>query len=218
MHGPSFFIHPELISIHIPKTAGSSFYAVLKAHYGWRLKHIQRQDDIACWNTGKPYQCNKPFVRAIHGHIKPHKNWKTFYPNAKWVCWLRDPAERVLSAYYHLQKTQTLGDRNQTLFAQKQPTLFQFLGDEDFIPVIRVYERLLGKFQPEDFAFVGRTEHFELDLQAFARLINADKLPTQKENIGTNKPAADAGLLREIGATLTTEYQIYNTYIQAFYQ
>jgi hypothetical protein len=25
-------------------------------------------------------------------------------------------------------------------------------------------------------------------------------------------------LLREIGATLTTEYQIYNTYIQAFYQ
>lgn len=213
----SFSVQPELISVHIPKTAGSSFHAVLKAHYGWRLKHIQKQEDIAIWSTGKPYKSNKPFVQAIHGHIRPHENWKSFYPQAKWVCWLRDPAERVLSAYYHLQKTQSLGDRNQTLFAKKQPTLHQFLADEDFQPVIQVYERFLGNFTPKDFAFIGRTEHFEDDLQHFAKLIHLPKLAPQMQNVGLNKPAADIGMLREISATLVREYEIYNSYIHATY-
>jgi hypothetical protein len=217
MRTPLFTIQPKIISVHIPKTAGSSFYAVLKTHYGWRLKHIQKQEDIAIWSTGKPYLSNKPFVQAIHGHIRPHQNWKSYYPNAKWVCWLRDPAERVLSAYYHLQKTQSLGDRNQTLFAQKQPTLPQFLTDEDFQPVIQIYERFLGNFNPADFAFIGRTEHFDDDLQRFAKLIHQPKLAPQIQNVGLNKPASDPSLLNEISATLTREYEIYNSFIHAFY-
>lgn len=217
MNVPLFSINPELISVHIPKTAGSSFHAILKAHYGWQLKHIQKQEDIACWSNGKPYKSNKPFVKAVHGHIRPHENWKTFYPLAKWVCWLRDPAERVVSAYYHLQKTQQLGDKNQRLFAQKQPTLQQFIGDSDFFPVTRIYKRFLGNFTPNDFGFIGRTEYFEEDLLRFFALINATPLASQKTNVGHNKQLPEAELLGELKSLLQEEYSIYATFLKAFY-
>lgn len=175
------------------------------------------QADIACWSKGKPYKSNKPFVKAVHGHIRPHENWKSLYPTAQWVCWLRDPAERIVSAYYHLQKTQHLGDKNQKLFAQKQPNLQQFLNDPDFFPVTRIYEHFLGTFSPSDFSFIGRTEHFEEDLLRFSGLIKTKNLTSKTENVGHNKPPVSPSLMAEIKPLIPNEYAIYTTFINAFY-
>ena len=212
-----FKIAPELISIHIPKTAGSSYHAILKTHYGWRLKHIQRAADIKTWSSGKPYLCNKPFVKAVHGHIRPHHNWKDYYPQAKWVCWLRDPADRVLSAYNHLKRTQDLGDRNQRLFKQLQPDLETFLAHPEFAAVTQIYSRFLGGFKPDDFAFIGRTEHFEDDLQSFAALIGVDHLQTQRVNVSSKSEHVSHALREDLSAILSREYEIYHSYINAFY-
>lgn len=213
-----FLLHPEIISIHIPKTAGSSFHGILAEHYGWRLKHIQKAADIKTWSTGKKYYANKPFVKAIHGHIRPHENWKRFYPNAKWVCWLRDPAERVLSAYKHLEKTEHLGDRNQALFAELQPDVESFVRLEAFKPVTRIYQRFLADFLPSDFAFAGRVEYFEKDLQIFANLIGAKALKSKMLNTAEGKKLAITDSLRSfLGDELVAEYQIYNTFLKAFH-
>lgn len=209
-----FSIHPEIISVHIPKTAGSSFHAILKDYYGWRLKHIQKQQDIARFSTGKKYRSNKPFVKAVHGHIRPHENWKRQYKKAKWVCWLRDPAERVVSAYYHLEKTQHLSDRNQRLFAELQPTILDFVRLEKFKGVTRIYQHFLGDFNPEDFAFIGRTEHFEKDLARFEKVIGANQLTRKNENIGTNKKHISAADRDAIKRELSAEYDIYNNFLK----
>lgn len=212
-----FAIQPELISIHIPKTAGSSFHAVLKSHYGWQLKHIQHSADIKTWSTGQPYRSNKPLVKAVHGHIRPHQNWKIYYPKAKWVCWLRNPAQRTWSAYHHLQRTQHLGDRNQTLFRQLQPNFETFLTHPEFTPVTQIYSRFLGSFQPQDFAFIGRTAHFEADLQAFGQLIGAKSLQTQRINVGEKAAVIPNDLQQQSREILKMEFKIYHKFLSAFH-
>jgi len=213
----SFEIHPEVISIHIPKTAGSSFHAILKNHYGWRLKHIQHQEDIKTWSAGQYYRADKPYVKAIHGHIRPHKNWKDYYPNAKWVCWLRNPSDRVISAYHHLKRTQELGDRNQRLFKQIQPSLETFISHPEFENVTQIYQRFLGNFNPDDFAFIGRTEYFEEDLQQFARLIGVKNLKPERVNVGQQKVQHLPEVMPDLQRILAREHEIYNTFLKAFY-
>lgn len=207
---------PSVISVHIPKTAGSSFHASLKQAYGWRLKHIHQQADIARLSTGKRYWSNKPFVEALHGHIRPHENWKKQYPNAKWICWLRDPVDRVVSAYHHLEKTQDMGDRNQNLFKRLQPSLEEFLIHPDFKPVTRIYQHFLVNLKPEDFAIIGRTEFFEKDLVAIGEKIGKP-LKSHRVNVGDKKNEISDELRATLAERLAAEYEVYHTFIKYFY-
>ena len=213
-----FPISPELISIHIPKTAGSTFHAVLQHHYGWRLKHLQRRADFGKFNNGKRYWSNKPFVKAVHGHIKPHDNWKRQYKNAKWVCWLRDPVERLVSAYYHLEKTQDLGnDPNQRAFKEIQPDLLMYAEHKAFKSSTRAYQRVLGDFQPQDFAFVGRTEYFTQDLRQLEQIFSWPKFDPPVQNVGENKREINPEIKARLQEKLSAEYEIYNTFIKHFH-
>lgn len=211
-----FPCRPEVISIHIPKTAGSSFHASLKEAFGWRLKHIQEQADIRELSTGKRYRSNKPFVQVLHGHIRPHENWKMQYKKAKWVCWLRDPVDRVLSAYHHLEKTQNLGDRNQSLFKRLQPSLEDFLIHPDFKPVTRIYQHFLGGFLPADFAMVGRTEEFESDLKKMEEVFRKP-LRSYRENVGGKQLEVSMQKRERLAERLAAEYEVYHTFIKYFH-
>ncbi len=211
-----FPCNPEIISIHIPKTAGSSFHAALKKAYGWRLKHIHRQEDIRRLSTGKRFYSNKPFVLALHGHIRPHENWKRQYKKAQWVCWLRDPAERVVSAYYHLKKTQDLGDRNQALFKRLQPSLEEFLIHPDFKPVTRIYQHFLAKVTPNDFAFIGRTENYTEDLKTLSEILDKP-LEEFKTNIGSEKRPISTAELNMLNDHLAAEYEVYSQFLTHFH-
>ena len=212
-----FPVNPEVISIHIPKTAGSSFHAILKSHYGWRLKHIYKHKDFHTLNTGKKFYANKPFVKAIHGHIKPHANWKKQYKNAKWVCWFRDPVERVISAYYHLEKTQGMGMKHEKRFGELKPNLEEFVRLEDFKPVTRIYQAYFNKFNPEDLFFIGRTEHFKEDLNLFAKLIGSHSFQAVSTNIGKNKIEVPESTKATLKTHLSAEYEIYTTFLNQFY-
>lgn len=210
-----FPIKPSIISVHIPKTAGSSFHAALKQHFGWRLKHIQKPEDIRTFSRGEKYKSNKPFVQAVHGHIRPHENWKLYYPSAKWVCWLRDPVDRVVSAYHHLQRTQDLGDRNQKLFKELQPDLKIFTQLEAFKPVTRIYQHFLGNFSPSDFAFVGRTEKYNEDMARFEVYFGISKLLLTKVNVATQSHILDDETSAFLKTELAAEYEIYQSFIKA---
>lgn len=206
-----FKIQPEYISVHIPKTAGSSLHKILSNNYGRHLKHIQTPEDIRCWSRGDAYKCEKPQVKIVHGHIRPHINWRTQYPQANWICWLRDPLKRSVSAYYHLKRTQDLGGNNQNLYKQKQPDLLSFIKDEDFYPATRIYSSFLKGFEVSDFFFVGETEHFDADMKKLATKMRIEFTPGKvREN--TNR--YDLNLLPEeeleVRNELVSEYEIYN--------
>ena len=79
----------ELVSIHIPKTAGSSFLKILLDNYG---------DDIFHYRGEEP---NLSEFKAIHGHFDA-KKYLGLYPDSKWIAWVRHPVIRLISFYNYM--------------------------------------------------------------------------------------------------------------------
>ena len=94
----------ELISIHVPKTGGSSFLEVLKQAYGEDgvLKVISNHRE----DKGLPMEAPKignppvlpPKTKVLHGHFL-HNDFINHYglsKNIPVVTWVRDPVERLI--------------------------------------------------------------------------------------------------------------------------
>ncbi|MEZ2301800.1 MAG: hypothetical protein ACBR13_08560 [Microcoleus sp.] len=88
----------ELISVHVPKTAGSTFgYVVLPQIYS---PHTILYDyDYLPINTLIQQGKLSTKTKVIHGHF-PGKKYREHYPNTKMVIWLRNPVISLISAYY----------------------------------------------------------------------------------------------------------------------
>ena len=84
------------------------------------------------------------------------------YANAatpcEFVCWLRDPVERVLSRFFY-------GQREGTGHV-KGMTLTDFLSSDRYH---NTYAKYLWSFDIERFDFVGITEDYEMSLDVFRR-------------------------------------------------
>jgi Sulfotransferase domain len=96
----SFPSSVELISVHLPKTAGSTFGKVI-------LPQIHPQNQILYDYDNFPINILieqgklRTETRVIHGHF-PDQKYREYYPNTKMVIWLRNPINLLISAYYFL--------------------------------------------------------------------------------------------------------------------
>lgn len=96
----------ELISIHIPKTAGRSLLKMLIDIYGERhvlvvnRKEFKQNPATALQNLRKQIT---PEIKVIHGHIHVSEIKPVIdeNPDARLIAFLRDPVERVISHYFH---------------------------------------------------------------------------------------------------------------------
>ena len=158
----------ELISTHIPKTAGTSFKRTLTDVYGDQLSLIYR----TVHNTSDP--------RAIHGHF-PTKRYKAKYPEAKTVVWLRNPVDRTVSHYnYWLLDPPKRISKTREYVIRNQLSLVEFAK----LPNIRnvITKTYLTDMQLEEYDFVGLVEHYEDDLQELAKLLDWPKVKTYHKN------------------------------------
>jgi hypothetical protein len=170
---------PLLVSVHLPKTAGTSFRAALEAHYGdslledyamlpMQLPRGRREWRALCDAYNALHQI-PAFTRAIHGHFLPVKYRVVLrHRPTRYITWLRDPVDRLVS-HYHYWKRDYGGDD------PKQPLRNRMLREcwslERFClgPELRnLYRQYLWFFPPGRFAFIGITEHYAQDLDWFA--------------------------------------------------
>ena len=106
-----------IISMHAPKSGGTSFKTILNQHFGKSLledysdKPInqsteKRNQDAEKHNSSLNFLKKATYklkgIQCIHGHFLPYKyhKFKTD-KNVYFVTWLRDPVERLISHYYH---------------------------------------------------------------------------------------------------------------------
>ncbi len=94
----------KLISIHVPKSGGTSFGKSLSEIYG--LKHVQTAYVDRALRQRLEVNVS---ARVLHGHIniKDYKNLLCDYPafvNLPIVTWIRNPVERVISEYYYMRQ------------------------------------------------------------------------------------------------------------------
>jgi hypothetical protein len=192
----------KLVSVHIPKTAGTSFRNTLKEVYGTdqvvRLD-VNLEDEVIrvneqLWNRKK---LSKE-VQVVHGHFSPHLFEKYFRSSpAPFVTWLRDPVERVISNYYYLEKRlkEELQEEKKGLniLSKMQRSLPEYVADP--LNQNRIAKFLQGR-SLDDFAFVGIQEYYADDLQQLGRILSWKEVPHYHHN-ATGKSRAVGDALRE---------------------
>lgn len=162
--------HLELISLHIPKTAGTSFRANLLHVYG--KKGVARFDIL----KGKIWLDEKEFtgdvlpahIRVIHGHFVYAElaSRLNITPQMKKITWLREPVERVVSNYFYLADMMKYYMQEEkhhiNVLSKMQRTLEEYAADP--LNRNRMSSFLTG-ISLNEFDFVGQIEHFSMHLQ-----------------------------------------------------
>jgi len=211
------------VSVHIPKTAGSSFRAVLEQHYANSItldygdlpintpvgaRHRKAKED-ALHNSVRDFGS----IKCVHGHFLPAK----YLPlktsgRAKFITWLRDPFERAVSHFNFWQRSYDPANAPalHRRVIEERWSLEQFCLAEE---LRNFYAQFLWSFPVTLFDFIGITEHFAEDLSFFCnRFLGA--LPEQipRINSAPTPCASEAGdrLLRDYFRALHNEdYRIY---------
>ncbi|MBI5189987.1 MAG: hypothetical protein HZA22_04885 [Nitrospirae bacterium] len=216
-----------IISVHLPKTAGTSLMVSLEEHFGpsllkdfadypinnpahLRNRHAHEQSVL---NAGKDYAG----INCIHGHFLPAKylllgeKRKTVF-----ITWLRNPVERVLSHYYFWKNTYS---------PLNPPPLHRRVVEEDWSlerfclgPEVRnLYAQFMWGFPLAYFDFVGITEFFAEDLAYFSHEFLGSTLAAKKTNVGQNKGGSydiDIALRKKIEEHHSVDMLIYNRSVE----
>ena len=168
-----------LVSLHLPKTAGTSFATSLASAFGGGYRADYDDLPMQAPRWGRRLQAIRaggalrgslpPAVRCVHGHFLPLKYRLALGRRpARYITWLRDPVERVVSHYHFWRRDYDGADPAQPLrnrMLHEQWSLERFaLGPE----LRNVYSEYLWGFPVTAFAFIGITERYAADLAWFA--------------------------------------------------
>ncbi|WBU59905.1 sulfotransferase family 2 domain-containing protein [Paracoccus albus] len=186
-----------VISVHIPKTGGTSFRQILQGTFGGEIIEdydwLERPGVLSGTAlSGSDEDIRKALrhVRCIHGHFPAQKYKRLFEVEGIrpiFITWLRDPVERAASAYYFLRSNPS----HQPI--EKMPPwehAAKTMDAEEFLTKTKYGENRqfaqLRNMPIEEFAFVGCTEAYDASIEVFTRLFRPDRkiaeIPTERRN------------------------------------
>jgi hypothetical protein len=149
-----------VVSVHIPKSAGTSFKWVLQRIYGERV----------WFDYGRAFTRDQvrpglvPYgMRCIHGHFRADA-FDDLYPERTLITWVRHPVERVAATYHHFLRTPDMADDCCRALYERRLSLRAFA---DLEWMRDTATRYLAGLPVEAFAFVGIVERFDDSLRRF---------------------------------------------------
>jgi hypothetical protein len=171
-----------IISIHIPKTGGTTFLEILKA-ITEEVLYLDYGNQIfspdAVYRRGQKVQ--EPFESitdlellpgrsVIHGHFHVGKYLGKF-PEASYITWLRDPIERVVSHYFFWQRAADkhafMADPLCNKVISEKMSLMEFAELER---ARNVQYRFLAPVGVGYCDFIGIAEEYDRSIKLFQRL------------------------------------------------
>lgn len=195
---------PQAVLVHLQKTAGSTLRGLFLSEYGresvLNLVGDRRASDArlaAYWASEE----DQRRVHAVMGHFLDRDY--DFGSEANYVTVLRDPVQRVVSMYYHLQKHGsahgkgvsldefvTADDTRRTVHNFQTRVLAQVGGKS---PQHLTHDTLaLAKSNLEPFAVVGLTERFDESVLLTRRALSWSRWPFyEPQNVGDRPALAD---------------------------
>jgi hypothetical protein len=172
-----------IVSLHVPKTAGTSFQQMLKREYGERLLL-----DYGDWvGLNSPEAIARRVERAadmrrrrdellasyeiIHGHFLAEK-YLGLFPRADFVAFFRDPYQQTISNYHFLLRHPEAGEEYPAVkvFHDAKMTLHDYVAWKE---VRSPQADVLTGLSLDDLAVVGLTEEFERGIALFNRVLGA---------------------------------------------
>jgi hypothetical protein len=207
-----------IISVHIPKTAGTAFGMLLSRKFGSRLlKDYADQPLSHGWLprlAGSAVQLPLAPSRlrgfdAVHGHFLP---LKYLAARGDVVTWLREPAQRILSRYEHYRRDVAEGRA-----LQRVPGLRPGLGLAEFIEIPRfqdTYAKYFQGFPLRRVACFGFSEDMEEGLARMRRSLGLDLGPALTLNANPDMPGRHydipAALARRIARLNRRDYRLWH--------
>lgn len=206
-----------IVSIHIPKTAGSRFRRLLERTYGERLALFYGPDDKRTHPLlrGVRGAVSRDTVRAltdfgieiVHGHY-PARRFAGAVPDASryWV-WLREPIEHTISHYYFLSTMEVRRGGPAELVQRKRMSLDDFLRTR---LADNIQTRSTDAFPIESYGFVGVTELFAEMAPKLGLVPGPDR-----GNVNADKPQIDVATRRRILPVVSEDIALYSWALEA---
>lgn len=196
-----------LISIHIPKTGGTSLETVLCGWFGKQF-FLHYYDEK---NNKPPIRRDLPPGCCIHGHFNRARGFGVtdYYPRAQqFITFLRDPFEILVSRYYDVKRREVSGEA----FRNGEPLhigedigayLTAEIEKTDYHPNIMDYmpepvnERNYREFIREHFVCIGVMEHYCKSLERLASLLRFPfQAPPHRNPAPRDRQTADLNTYR----------------------
>jgi len=167
-----------IVSIHVPKCAGTSFRRVLTEicgariwyNYGTIFSRDQARAELVPRGT-----------QFIHGHFLADA-FDDLFPGRRLVTWVRHPVERLVSNYLHFLRSPDMRDDCCRAVHERKLSLRQF---SDLEWMQNEASRYLANKPVQDFEFIGITEKFGASIREFCRIFgfrNVLRVPHENHN------------------------------------
>ena len=180
---------PMIVSVHIPKTAGTSLGRFLDHAFGKRIMYDYhpgyqntkiKPDLAASAESGGPYLAET--VAVVHGHFYATKYDRVF-DNSWTICCFREPVSRVLSQYKHLYFMPADNHPDAKKVQEGGISVVDFAQSQNIGNAQAVH--LDGK-SVEDLDYVFLTEQLDLGVEVFAETfpghVASRKVPALNSN------------------------------------
>jgi hypothetical protein len=209
----------ELLSVHIPKTAGTSFRNTLIEVYGseavTRVDYPpEDQRDQEDPFAPPPEELSRK-VKVLHGHFNP-VDLGEFYAgipkDVKVITWVRNPVERVISNYFYLRQRIRDEIRDNTplnvgVTNRMVKTLMEYAIQD--IARNRMASFLRG-MPLDQFTFVGIQEHYTEDLSHLAKILGWINYVEHFHNVTEDKYSdVSEETWEEIKALNSLDWELY---------
>lgn len=178
-----------IISVHLPKTAGTSFLNALEQYFGDKLL-------LDYGARSKPPSCDLDTLirnyEAIHGHFIASK-YQPLGRRARFAIFFREPVARTISHYNFWRRN---GSDDRPVVRQIRSGELSLVGFAEMPEIRSFYAHFLGGIELEKFTFIGLTEAYETSLALFNAIFGV-KLGHIRDNVAPSDPE-DAALSKEV--------------------
>ena len=157
-----------IISIHIPKTAGTTFGMYLENGFDHRI--FFDYGNTVIWEDAFLERHKDLLAKfpVIHGHFR-YAKYKDTFPDAKYITCLRDPVDRTISNYWHVMRDKDPGNFLYRRIAKHNMDLVDFAN----LPPMRKTQTILLRGRDiTEYDFVGITEDLSNSIKLMCRMYN----------------------------------------------
>ncbi len=214
-----------IISIHVPKCAGTSLKQVLKAWFGDCLYY----NYVSEKNGKYPVKLAESYIKqpiCIHGHFNKERGIGVdqYYPNvSQFFTFLRDPIESQISFFYFqhflLQKGKLFKDGRQLSSFTKDIDDFFESSKSIFLMHLPkgINQYNYKKFMEEKFVHIGVVEEYQKSIKILAEKLGKDynfDVPWINKTKKVKRPSES--VIRKFKEKNTLECKIYEFAVEKF--